>query len=72
MNPIDIRKRYLYYRALTNLWFLGAVWIYFYRVYIDDTQIGLLDSLAFFVGLIFEIPSGAIADRIGRKKMVNL
>jgi len=67
-----MRKRYLYYKSLTNLWFLGAVWIYFYRIYIDDAQIGLLDSIAFFIGLIFEIPSGAIADRIGRKKMVNI
>jgi hypothetical protein len=63
-NSSNIESKYLAYKALTNMWFLSAVWIYFYRIYISDSEIGILDSIAFFIGLIFEIPSGAIADRI--------
>lgn len=67
-----LSKRYLYYKLLTNMWFLGAVWLYFYRIYITDQQVGLLDGMAFAIGLIAEIPSGALADKFGRGNMVKL
>ncbi len=54
------------------MWFLGAVWLYFYRIYITDQQVGLLDGMAFAIGLIAEIPSGALADKFGRGNMVRL
>jgi MFS family permease len=67
-----LTKKYLAYQAFTNMWFLGAVWIYFYRLYITDQQIGLLDGMAFAIGLLAEVPSGALADKFGRDKMVRL
>jgi MFS family permease len=67
-----LSRRYLAYQALTNVWFLGAVWIYFYRLFITDQQIGVLDAMAFAIGLIAEVPSGALADKFGRDKMVRL
>ncbi len=36
----------------------------------NDGQIGLLDAMTFGVGFLLEIPSGALADRFGRKRMV--
>lgn len=54
------------------MWFMGAVWLYFYRIYITDQQVGILDGLAFGIGLIAEVPSGALADRFGRSKIVRL
>lgn len=71
-NQRWISRRYLVYRALTNMWFMGAVWLYFYRIYITDQQVGILDGLAFAIGLIAEVPSGALADRFGRSKIVRL
>lgn len=65
-------RRYIVYQVLTNMWFLGAVWLYFYRIYITDQQIGLLDAMAFSIGLLAEVPSGALADKFGRDKMVRL
>ncbi len=62
--------RYYAYSVFSNLWFLGAVWLYFYRIYITDQDVGIIDSMAFFVALLVEVPSGAIADAIGRKKVV--
>jgi len=67
-----LSKKYLGYKFLTNLFFASAVWLYFYRIFINDWQIGILDGLAFAIGLIAEIPSGALADRFGRDKMVKL
>lgn len=67
-----LSTRFLIYKLLTNLWFLGAVWLYFYRIYITDSQVGILDSVAFTIGLIAEVPSGVMADKFGRDKMVRL
>jgi MFS family permease len=55
-----------------QLWFVGAIWLYFYRLFMTDTQIGLLDAAAFGVGLLAEIPSGALADRYGRSRIVKI
>ena len=60
------------YKFLTNLFFASAVWLYLYRLFITDQQVGILDGLAFAVGLMAEVPSGVLADRFGRDKMVRL
>jgi MFS family permease len=67
-----LTKKYLIYQLFTNLWFLGAVWLYFYRLFITDQQVGFLDGMAFAIGLLAEVPSGALADRFGRDKMTKL
>lgn len=71
-NQSWLSRRYLLYRACTSLWFFSAVWLYFYRLFITDQQVGLLDGMAFAIGLIAEVPSGALADKFGRDKMVRL
>jgi MFS family permease len=71
-NQKWLSKKYLLYSLLTNLWFVSAVWLYFYRIFITDQQVGFLDGMAFAIGLIAEIPSGALADKFGRDKMVRL
>jgi MFS family permease len=65
-------KKYLAYQLLSNLWFISAVWVYFYRIFITDQKIGLLDGIAFAIGLVAEIPAGALADRLGRDKLTRL
>jgi len=62
-------KLYYWVSALSNMWFMEAVWIYHFRIYASDTQIGWIDGLAFTFALLVEIPSGALADRFGRKKI---
>lgn len=54
------------------MWFVGAVWLYFYRIFITDQQVGILDGMAFAIGLLAEVPSGALADKFGRDKVVRL
>lgn len=67
-----ISRKYLIYKFLTNLWFVGAIWLYFYRLFITDSEVGILDGLAFAIGLIAEVPSGVLADKFGRDKMAKL
>lgn len=71
-NQEWLSKKYLIYKFLTSLFFASAVWLYLYRLFINDQQIGILDGLAFTIGLIAEVPSGALADRFGRDKLVKL
>jgi len=71
-NQRWLSRKYLAYEFLTNLFFVGAVWLYFYRLFITDQQVGILDGFAFAIGLIAEVPSGALADRFGRDKLVKL
>lgn len=67
-----LSKKYIIYQLFTNLWFVGAVWLYFYRIFITDQQVGFLDGMAFAIGLLAQIPSGALADRFGRDKLTRL
>lgn len=71
-NQRWLSRKYIAYEMLTSLFFVSAVWLYFYRLFITDQQVGILDGFAFAIGLIAEVPSGALADRFGRDKMVKL
>lgn len=67
-----LSRKYLAYKLFSNLWFVSAIWLYFYRIFITDQQIGFLDGFAFVIGLLAEVPSGVLADKFGRDKMVKL
>jgi len=67
-----LSRRYLLYRVFSNMFFFSAVWLYFYRLFITDQQVGLLDGMAFAIGLLAEVPSGALADKFGRDKMIRI
>jgi MFS transporter, DHA3 family, tetracycline resistance protein len=65
----EIEKNYIGYKFFKNLFFTGAAWLFFYRLFMSDQTIGLLEALAFGLGLAIEIPSGTLADRFGRKRV---
>lgn len=67
-----LSRRYLFYRFFSNLWFVEAIWLYFYRLFITDQQVGILDAAAFAIGLVAEVPSGALADKFGRARMTKI
>lgn len=68
----QLSTKFLVYRFFLNLWFVEAIWLYFYRLYMNDAQIGLLDAAAFGIGLLAEIPSGALADKFGHARIAKL
>lgn len=64
----------IFYRltGLTNLWFLAGNWIFYWLRFLTYGQLGTMDALCFLFGLLMEIPSGAIADLIGKRKSIIL
>jgi MFS family permease len=65
-------RKFILYKFLSSLFFIHVIWFHFYRRFITDQQIGILDGIAFAIGLCVEIPSGILADSYGRAKMVKL
>jgi len=66
------RNIYLYYLSnfFSALIFVVPIWVSFERHFISFAQMALLDAFAVGVTLILELPTGALADLIGRKKTV--
>src|SRR3989338_9032643 len=53
-------------------WYQGyvGVWILIWTKYLSFTQIGLILSASLFASVLLELPSGALADLIGRRKTI--
>lgn len=56
--------------AVMNFWFIASNWIYFWTKYMTYGQLGWVDALGFGFALLLEIPSGAVADLIGKRKTI--
>jgi MFS family permease len=52
-------------------YFAEGNWIFLYLFYFNYATIGLLDSIAFTIWVLLEIPAGSIADIIGRKRVIR-
>jgi len=66
------RNIFLFYllTAVMNFWFIASNWIYFWTKYMTYGQLGWVDALGFGFALLLEVPSGAVADLIGRRKTI--
>lgn len=53
-------------------WFWMGNWIFYYLMFGGYAIVALLDSGALLAGLIYEIPTGAFADLVGKKKTLIL
>jgi MFS family permease len=53
-----------------NFWFVGSNWIYFWTKYMTFGQLGWVDAIGFGFAMLLEIPSGAVADLIGKRKTI--
>lgn len=65
-------KIYYSLLSLNNLWFITSSWLFFWLKFMTIGEVGLIDSVAFLIGILFEFPSGIISDRFGRKKTLIL
>ncbi|MBT3249797.1 MAG: MFS transporter [Candidatus Pacebacteria bacterium] len=52
---------------INELYFPVAIWLLFFLKYLDFTQVAILGALTTVSSNLFEIPTGAIADILGRK-----
>ena len=63
-------RQYFLLTILTNLWFAESSWLFFWRTFISYEEIGIIDALAFGFGMFIEIPTGALADIIGKRNTI--
>lgn len=56
--------------AVYNAWFIAGVWIFIWGRFMSQTQIGISDSITFAIGFLIELPSGVMADLMGRRKAI--
>jgi len=52
---------------LSELYFPISVWLFYYLRFLDFKQIGILTAVKLISSNIFEVPTGAFADVVGRK-----
>ena len=68
MNYKGNIKKYYYYSAFAELLILGPIIILFFLAKgLSFTQITILQSISAISVFIFEVPTGVVADRMGRK-----
>jgi MFS family permease len=65
-------KIYYLSSALSGLLFTVPIWVAFHQRYLSYTQMAFIAALSYFVTLILELPTGALADLIGRKSTIIL
>lgn len=63
-------KIYYIEQFLAGMWFTLPVWVVFQLGFLNYSQMGLVAGLAYAVKTVLELPSGAVADMLGRKKTV--
>lgn len=58
---------YYIYQFFWNMEFHAGNWVFFYLIFMNYQQLGLFDTICFTFGMLMEIPTGALADKFGRK-----
>ena len=55
-----------------ELYFPIAIWMFYFLRYLDFREVALIGAASTIASSLLEIPTGAIADVIGRKKTLIL
>jgi MFS family permease len=58
--------------SLTLSWFWYGIWIPYYLLFTNYAGIGIVEMVAIASAFIFEIPTGAFADLLGKKRTLQL
>lgn len=73
MEDKNLKKTiYLFYlsKFLVGLRFFIPIWLIFGKHFLNLPQLGLLESLSCALAILIDIPSGALADIVGRKNII--
>jgi len=54
------------------MWFIMGNWLFFWLKFMTISEVGLFDAIAFGIAMVVEIPSGAVADLLGKRKTLIL
>ena len=55
-----------------SCWFISSVWLFYWLNYFTYTEIGYVDAITVLIVFVLGIPLGALADLIGRKKVLTI
>lgn len=58
--------------ALRNSWFWLGIWVFYYLRFTDYAGIGLIETVLIITMTVMEIPTGVIADLLGKKPTLIL
>jgi MFS family permease len=61
-------KLYVWIQPLLGLLFTVPIWVAFEQRFLTYSQMALMEASTFIITILFELPSGVLADLIGRKK----
>lgn len=50
-----------------NGWFILPYWVFFFSRHMSLQELGLADGIAIILGMVMEIPSGALSDLLGKR-----
>jgi len=53
-----------------STWFQVGNWLIFVLMFMTETQFGYIEAVAFGLGLLIEVPSGAFADLLGKRRTI--
>ncbi|OGK44710.1 hypothetical protein A2957_00025 [Candidatus Roizmanbacteria bacterium RIFCSPLOWO2_01_FULL_38_11] len=67
----NLRTAY-FFSFVSQMFFPIAIWLFFYTKFITFKEIALVSSLGYVASILFEIPTGAFADIVGRRKAIVL
>lgn len=70
LREISNINRFYLLTSLNNMWFLSGNWIFYWLRFMTYGQLGVMDAVCFAFGLVMEVPSGAVADLIGKRKTI--
>lgn len=59
-------------RFLANMLFTMPIWVAYFNGFLSSSELSIIISIQYLVQIILEIPSGAIADLLGRKTTIAL
>jgi MFS family permease len=71
-RPNNNVRLYYLLTALTSAWFITSNWVYFWTRFMTFGRLGWIDGVSFGFALLLDIPTGALADLIGRKRAIQL
>ncbi len=56
----------------TSAWFISSIWYSYFLRIASPEKIAIVQSLSFIVGIVMDIPTGYLADKFGRKKLLAI
>ncbi|MFA5894856.1 MAG: MFS transporter [Candidatus Shapirobacteria bacterium] len=65
----NIRLAYIL-SFVSELYFPISIWLFYYLRYLTFSEIGILTAVKLLSAIIFEVPTGVFADKVGRKKAI--